>query len=423
MVDMQLPYKFGKYVLVSKIAQGGMAEIYRAKYFGEGGFVKDVAIKRILPIWSDNKEFTTMLCDEAKALVNLQHQNIVQVYELGKDNGTFYISMEYVDGLDVRQLFKRVAHPPLPVKFACFIIGEILKGLNFAHTRSDKQGRSLGIIHRDISPQNVLISFNGEIKVADFGIAKGNHRSFETVVTQVKGKYAYMSPEQAKGEQIDARTDLYSVGIILYELLTGKRLHESNSDLKTIEDVKRSTLPEGWENDVPMGVRPIVRKALHRETGNRYQNASEFLSDLNRYVVANRFVTHGLEFSLLLKSSFKDEYERYLNDDDTPFKDVIEGLKQETMVLGVASKTIPEFNGRIARFKRYKWHAVAAAAIVAIFITLSLQDTPKAALSATINASPDAIEQVTSPSVLSPMPQIEMAAPAAAIAPPSKILS
>ena len=137
---MKLPHKFGKYVLVSKIAQGGMAEVFRAKYLGEGGFVKDVAIKRILPNWSENKEFVAMLCDEAKALVKLQHQNIVQIYELGKDEDAFYISMEYIQGVDLRRFFRKIlqeAPPQEYLKYVCFVIQEILKALSFAHHRTD----------------------------------------------------------------------------------------------------------------------------------------------------------------------------------------------------------------------------------------------------------------------------------------------
>lgn len=305
---MQLPYKFGRYLLFKKIAQGGMAEIYRAKYFGEGGFVKEVAVKRILPAWSDNKDFITMLCDEARALVYLQNQNIVQVYELGRDKDLYYISMEYVSGVDLRRLFK--TKDRIPLKFVAHIVCEILKGLDFAHNRKDKNGKCLNIIHRDISPQNILLSFNGEIKIADFGIAKGAHRTHETKVSQVKGKYAYMSPEQAEGKAVDTRTDLYSIGIVLYELLSGKRLYDLANDMVTIEEVKKSTLPRGWEEDIPMGIRPIVRKVLQKNAAERYQGAMDFLNDLNLYITANKLFTHSIELSLYLKEIFHEEYER-----------------------------------------------------------------------------------------------------------------
>ena len=333
---MHLPYRFGKYVLDQKIAQGGMAEIYRARYLGESGFEKRVAIKRILPVWSGNKDFVAMLCDEAKALVRLQHQNIVQVYELGKDGEVFYISMEYVDGIDLRRLFNKLAGgETLHLKLICFIISEMLKGLDISHNRGS------GIIHRDISPQNILLSFSGEVKIADFGIAKGFHRSFETVVSQVKGKYAYMSPEQAEGRPVDARTDIYAVGVILYELLTRERLHNAQNDLLTLEEVKRSVLPHGWDDGMPCKLRTMVAKALMRDMTKRYQTAAEFLKDLNDLVLEERLITGNMELSNCIKMSFRDEFESSLRDEDVVIDDVKE-RRHETKVLSIVSRTRPE---------------------------------------------------------------------------------
>ena len=329
MTSIQLPYKFGRYLLLKKIAQGGMAEIYKAKYFGEGGFVKEVAVKRILPVWSDNKEFVAMLCDEARALVQLQNQNIVQVFELGKDNDLYYISMEYVRGVDLRRLFK--TENKIPLKFVTYIICEVLKGLDFAHNRKDRSGASLKIIHRDISPQNILLSFNGEVKIADFGIAKGAHRTHETKVSQIKGKYAYMSPEQAEGRLIDQRADLYAAGVILYELLSGKRLYDSANDLLTIEEVKKSILPKNWEDDVLMGIRPIVRKSLQKNAAERYQSAAEFLNDLNLYITANKIFTHSIEFSAFLREIFDKEYESKEDEENIRICE----MKKETMALNI----------------------------------------------------------------------------------------
>ena len=356
---MKLPHKFGKYVLVSKIAQGGMAEVFRAKYLGEGGFVKDVAIKRILPNWSENKEFVAMLCDEAKALVKLQHQNIVQIYELGKDEDAFYISMEYIQGVDLRRFFRKILSEEPPhdyLKYVCFVIQEILKALSFAHHRTDTSGDSLGIIHRDISPQNILLSFNGEVKVVDFGIAKGKHRSFETAVTQVKGKYAYMSPEQATGLEIDARTDLYSVGVILYEFLKRRRLYNAPNDLLTIEEVKKSVLPEGWEGGILEGLQSILEKALQRLPEERYQSASEFLKEINEFVVKNNLVTHGNEISGYLRDIFKGEYIASIKEEETPVE-FLDEPRRETKILVRPPK------------KRRAWRYWAGAAVaIAIII-------------------------------------------------------
>jgi serine/threonine protein kinase len=301
---MNLPYRFGRYLLTSKVAQGGMAEIYRARYFGEGGFVKEVAVKKILPNLSLSKDFVTMLCDEAKALVKLQHKNIVQVYELGKDKDSYYISMEYVDGVDLRRLFKKVVSESglFPLKFSCFVISEILQAMDFAHNRD--------IIHRDVSPPNILISYNGEVKVADFGIAKGGHRQFETVVTEVKGKYSYMSPEQAEGKTVDVRSDLYAIGVIFFELITGKRLFNAPNDFLAIEQVKKSELPEGWKISMPNELSQIIARALQKESADRYRSAADFLDELKQYIVGNGLVTDSIELSQYAKDLFRAEYEK-----------------------------------------------------------------------------------------------------------------
>jgi serine/threonine protein kinase len=245
----------------------------------------------------------------------------------------------------------------------------MLKALDCAHTRKGRDGKELGIIHRDVSPQNVLLSFSGEVKVADFGIAKGSHRSFETITTQVKGKYAYMSPEQALGRQLDARCDLYAVGVMLYELITGKRLHEAPNDLMTLEEVKNSALPNGWGMSVPMGIRPIIRKALKKNIEERYQTAQEFLDDLNKFVVANRLSTHGIEFSVYLKERFKKECDDAISDDGAEKECSMAGVGQRTNVLSIVSGGIQKVS---KRWKRCVFTAVPAAiAVAAAFLAVS----------------------------------------------------
>ncbi|MBI4124681.1 MAG: serine/threonine protein kinase [Deltaproteobacteria bacterium] len=303
---MDLPYRFGRYVLLKKIAQGGMAEIFSAKYLGESGFSKDVCIKRLLPVWSDNPSFVKMLIDEAKALVHLTHPNIVQVYELGRDGKTFYISMELVAGIDLRRLFQKTAEEghPLPLKFVFYIVSEILKALKFAHQRKNEEGRDLKIVHRDISPQNILLSFDGQVKVTDFGIAKGIHRSLETTQHQIKGKYAYMSPEQARGETVDERTDLYAAGILLFELLERKRLFDSANDLATLEKVRKAALPDEALQNYPARLRAVVLKALQREKKYRHPDAADFLKDLQQVIAGERLETQAEEFSEYLRTLF-----------------------------------------------------------------------------------------------------------------------
>ncbi len=299
---MRLPHRFGRYVLTEKLAQGGLAEIFRAEYSAESGFVKEVAVKRLLPVWSDNKQFTTMLVDEAKALVHLSHPNIVQVFELGRDQEVLFISMELVDGVDLRQLFHKLVQEKksLPQPLLFFIFTEILRALDYAHNKG------LKIIHRDISPQNILVSFDGAVKVADFGIAKGLHRDWETAVTQVKGKFSYMSPEQAIGKNIDSRSDLYSLGVVLYEMLAGKKLFEGPSDLAVLEMVRQGTLPPDGLRSVPGELRAVVLKSLQKNPEDRYQTATEFLQALRQFSARQAEQAGGFELSHFLKELFPD---------------------------------------------------------------------------------------------------------------------
>lgn len=330
---MQLPYRFGRYILMQKIAQGGMAEIFKAKYLGESGFSKEVAIKRLLPVWSDNPQFINMLIDEAKALVHLSHPNIVQVFELGKDEKIFYISMEWVLGLDLRQLFLKVTQEEkeLPLKLVLFLISQILKALDYAHCKKDTNGGELHLVHRDISPQNILVSFEGQVKVTDFGIARGSHRSVETTQAQVKGKYAYMSPEQARGERVDARTDLYAVGILLYELLEGQRLFDGVNDLATLEKVRESRLPADALQKWPAPLRAIVLKSLQKNSAHRYQTAAAFLADIQRFASQKKMGADSESLAAYLKEIFPEGFKGEAT--------VQEELNPETLAKNVARQS------------------------------------------------------------------------------------
>lgn len=311
---MDLPYTFGRYTLCEKLAQGGMAEVYLARYEGEGGFVKVVAIKRILPRWSDDQAFVGMLIDEANVLAHLQHPNIVQVYELGKADDAYFIAMEYVPGMDCRTLIRQLRQRQIqcPPAHALHIVAEVLKGLSFAHTRLDRTGRLLGIVHRDISPQNVLLSFHGEVKVADFGIAKGLHRHRHTQGEQVKGKYAYMAPEQALGGAVDGRADCFATGALLYELYTGEPCFDGPNDLAILERVKQASLPDGWERRFPSPIRAILRRALARELVDRFPTAHHFLEEVTRYQLMHRELVHGFQLATTLQQLFPEEAARAL---------------------------------------------------------------------------------------------------------------
>ena len=217
------PEAFGKYYLVDKIAVGGMAEIFKAKQFGPGGFEKVLVVKRILSHLSEDPDFVKMFHDEAMISSKLNHSNIVHVYEFGKIRNNYFLAMEYCEGKDLKTVMKKCQElgRPLPIEYAAYIIHEVCKGLDYAHRKKDENDQEMNILHRDISPSNIMISYDeGEVKIADFGIAKAQDASYHTKAGVLKGKFEYMSPEQASGLPVDRRADIYACGIVFYEMLT-----------------------------------------------------------------------------------------------------------------------------------------------------------------------------------------------------------
>jgi serine/threonine protein kinase len=287
---MNLPRPFGPYTLLRRLAVGGMAEIYVAKTRGLGGFEKLVAIKLVHPHLSADPHFVRMLIDEAKILVLLTHANIAQVFDLGCIDGTYYIAMEFVEGMDIHGLQKAAAkvQKPLPVPVCCYIVAEMLNGLDYAQRKRDHEGKPLNIVHRDISPQNVLISQAGEVKLVDFGIAKTNLRGEGTEVGVIKGKYYYMSPEQAWADPMDRRSDIFSTGIVLYEMLTGRMLYAAQSIPELISKVREAQIdpPETLRSDIPPELSKIVMKALARDVKHRYQSSLDMGEALRDFLYA-----------------------------------------------------------------------------------------------------------------------------------------
>jgi serine/threonine protein kinase len=278
--------KFGQYRLIRQIATGGMAEIYLAKSEGISGFEKFVALKRILPNLSEDELFITMLIDEAKIAVRLQHANIAQIFDLGRVDDTYYIAMEFIDGVDLFSLLKRASEydREVPIDIALYIAEQILAGLDYAHRKVDESGRPLGIIHRDVSPQNVLLSRSGEIKLVDFGIAKAAQRSQSTQAGVLKGKYFYMSPEQAWGDVVDHRTDIFSAGIVLYETLVGQMLYYEEDLTLLIERVRRAEIPppSTVRPAIDAGLDAIIMRALAPSADSRWPTAQALGAALQR---------------------------------------------------------------------------------------------------------------------------------------------
>lgn len=269
-------------MLIERIACGGTAEVWRAREGVLGPFTRQVAIKRLLPSWCDNVELREMLVDEARVLTHLKHRAIAQVLEEGSENGVPFIAMEFVDGIDCARLLHRLIREgsQLPAELAIYIVGQVLLALDFAHRSADSSGRPLGIVHRDISPSNILLSWNGEVKVTDFGIAKGFHRTRSTEVGQLRGKYSYMAPEQAAGETLDAKADLFSCGIVLFELLTASRLFDAKGDCEILERVRCADVPKDSMRALAPELQMVLMPALSREKRFRHRSARDMYDDL-----------------------------------------------------------------------------------------------------------------------------------------------
>jgi serine/threonine protein kinase len=302
--------QFGPYQLLEKVAAGGMAEVFRAKRTGVEGFEKVVALKRILPHLSDNKEFVDMFVDEAKMVAGLAHPNIVQIYDLGKLDDTYFIAMEYIHGRDLRTILRRAKDKGIgiPLDLCVLITGRVAAALEYAHRKKDEAGRALRIVHRDVSPQNILISFEGDVKLTDFGIAKATSKATSTDRGALRGKLLYMSPEQAMGKPMDRRADVFSLGVCFYEMLTDRKPFMGTSEKGILEMVRecRVSPPSLVNPRVTERIEKVVMKALDREPEHRYQDAGEMLRDLER-ALAERQAPTALELSRFMEVLFESE--------------------------------------------------------------------------------------------------------------------
>jgi len=304
------PVRFGKYLLLDKIAVGGMAELYMAKIIGVQGFEKLIAVKRILPHLTSEDELIKYFIDEAKLAALLNHPDIVQIYDFGNLESSYFIAMEYLIGKDLRYIIKRSKERDLPLglEHSLFIASRVCSGLEYAHNLKDFQGKPLHLVHRDISPQNVFVTYDGQVKIVDFGIAKAATQSTMTQIGMIKGKVAYMSPEQAIGKTIDHRSDLFAAGIVLYEMLTGNRMLDGDTlTILTRLREGQHLPPSDTVKDLPPKLRSILSLALSTDPDDRYQSAADMLADLEEcmYDLSMRPNPRGL--SLYMKELFKEE--------------------------------------------------------------------------------------------------------------------
>ncbi|WP_233583451.1 protein kinase [Corallococcus sp. CA053C] len=301
---------YGSYQLLKRLATGGMAQIYLARRPGSDAPDKLLVLKRILPHLSENDEFVRMFLDEARIAARLAHPNVVQIYDLGAEGDTFFIAMEYIHGVDARRLWKRseTAGRPVPVPLVCRILLEASAGLDYAHKKTDAAGRPLGIVHRDVSPQNILVTFEGGVKVVDFGIAKAADQATVTRSGVLKGKYSYMSPEQAAGQRVDRRSDVFALGVVLHELLTGGRLFKRPSDMLTLGAVAECNVPAPSQvaPRVPADLDAIVLKALAKEPDARYQHAQDLQHALEGWLAAQDEPSGTADLAAFMKDLYAD---------------------------------------------------------------------------------------------------------------------
>jgi serine/threonine protein kinase len=306
--------RIGRYEVLRKIATGGMAELFLAKMVGMEGFEKVVAIKRILAHLAYDEEFINMFRDEARIVAKLSHPNIVQIYDLGKSDETYFIAMEYIPGRNLSSVAKKARGlgQKLPPTYIARCLAQACEGLYYAHTRKDIDGRPLKIVHRDVSPQNIIVSFSGTVKLVDFGIAKAATKIAHTRAGVLKGKYAYMSPEQIRGEETDARSDLFAAGIVLYELLCGRRPFEKENSIQTLKSIVQDPHVDcrKLNPDIPDTLAEIIDNALTKDPNERYANAQELQVALEDFVNGSGERVNNITISKWVSDLFEEELSR-----------------------------------------------------------------------------------------------------------------
>ncbi|RMG12037.1 MAG: serine/threonine protein kinase [Deltaproteobacteria bacterium] len=290
-----------------------MAEIFLARQAGLEGFEKTIVIKRIRPHLSKQESFVKMFLNEAKLAAQLNHPNIVQIYDLGKIHDTYFIAMEYIFGRDMRRVIPKAESMgiPFPMVYALKIASSVCEGLYFAHQKKDIYGNPLNIVHRDVTPENIFVSFDGTVKILDFGIAKAANQIEQTRAGEIKGKISYMSPEQVVGKQLDARSDIFSLGVVLYEWITGFKLFTGDSEVAILKSISEGKIyaPSYFKADVPEAVERILMKALEKDREKRYQSAWEMQYDIDQFLSEYEFTPSNIHLSNFLKQLFEDELE------------------------------------------------------------------------------------------------------------------
>lgn len=354
-----------------------MAEIFKAQSFSHGGFEHLLAIKRILEHLSDDDEFIEMFIDEAKVSVALQHPNIVRIYDFGKILDNYFIAMECVEGKDLRDLLRKLARlrKLCPWRFCVHVAAEACRGLQYAHTKCDIRGRPYRIVHRDMSPSNIMVAYDGQVKIADFGIAKAALSSYSTQGGVLKGKYEYMSPEQASGEPLDHQSDLFSLGIVLHEMLTGRRLFRSDSDVETLKRIQAAEVhpPSKFNKAISPELDAIVARLLTVDKTERYQSADDVESDLRALIDDTAPHTLQTELSHYIKEVFAEEIadERQRLHDGSAVARQIRASMELTQWDEDTELSITETNFRPAQ-QGSNWPGIIGVTIIAILLAIGM---------------------------------------------------
>ncbi|MEO0460563.1 MAG: protein kinase [Myxococcota bacterium] len=333
MVAIQCPAKLGRYILLRHMQSGGMADLYAAKASGVENFERLVAIKIVRPPGSGDevatREFIHMFIDEARLAGQLTHANIAQIYELGRVHDRLYIAMELVEGHNLVELRQRLGagRYQLPVPFAAYVISQTALGLDYAHRREDLQGRPLNLVHRDVSPHNVLVSYEGEVKIVDFGVAKAEMRRAETFDGTLKGKIGYMPPEQVRSENVDRRADIFALGSVLFELLAGRKLYQAGDTFELLEMVRNADQPELKLTlpNVPEELLDILRCALAADPASRFQSAADVAKALEPFLIHDRSIYGAAEASAVMREAYPETPNRrrdYVNPTESEIRDL-----------------------------------------------------------------------------------------------------
>jgi eukaryotic-like serine/threonine-protein kinase len=323
-----------RYTITERLDHGGMAEVFRGISESISGFKKNVAIKRVLPNLTKNEKFVAMFLDEARLSLNLQHANIVQVFDISKTpDNAYFLVMEFVDGCNLKAIIERQKQKNRRVEIAhtIYIMIECCKALQYAHSLEHPEtNEPLGIVHRDISPPNILLSKNGEIKLVDFGLAKANSQIESTDPGVVKGKFSYLSPEAASGIEVDHRADIFAVGILLWELLTGRRLFFGDTDYQTVELVRQAKIPSlaAHNPEIEAELEGIVRKALAKDPDDRFASAADLAEALAQYLFSRRMKVTARDVSVVVKDT---QVEMMRKRSAEPKDSLIDALIQDEM--------------------------------------------------------------------------------------------